>query len=196
MKNIIFDLGGVVLSRDKNLCSSDLTEFLNIIHAMPTPLFWLEFDRGTLTWEQTVESIAQIMQKPYNHCDTILREAIEKTRPLAATSQLVGRLKERGYGLYVLSNMSFAFINNFRSKYQILKQFDGEIISCEYKLIKPERAIYELISNKFSLNPAETLFIDDKSINTEAAAAYGFNVYTFDRNNPEKSCADLEAMLL
>ena len=195
MKNIIFDLGGVIFSRDKKLCSNDLLAFFKIIHANPTPHFWLEFDRGTQTWEETVATISDLMQMPYNHCDEILREAIAQTRPVAATSELVGQLKKAGYKLYVLSNMSFEFISDFR-KYPILNEFDGEVISCYYNLIKPERAIYELISNKFGLVPAETLFIDDKPVNTAAAADFGFKVFDFDRENPEKSCDELRKMLV
>lgn len=195
MKNVIFDLGGVVFSRDKSLCSSDLLAFWQIIHATPTPKFWLEFDRGALTWEETVSTMSDLMQMPYNHCDEILHEAIAQTRPVAATSELIGQLKEAGYKLFVLSNMSFEFIADFR-KYPILKQFDGEIISCYHNLIKPERAIYELTANKFGLNPAETLFIDDKPVNTTAAAKFGFNVFDFDRENPEKSCNQLRSILI
>ena len=195
MKNIIFDLGGVVFSRDKKLCSSDLLAFWKIIHATPTPRFWLEFDRGTQTWEETVSTISDVMQMPYNHCDEILKEAIAQTRPVAATSELVSQLKNAGYKLYVLSNMSFEFISDFR-KYPILKEFDGEVISCYYNLIKPERAIYELISNKFGLNPTETLFIDDKPVNTVAAADFGFQVFNFDRENPAESCDELRKMLI
>ena len=195
MKNIIFDLGGVVLSRDKSLCSSDLLAFWKIIHATPTPTFWLEFDRGTMTWEETISTMSEIMQMPYKHCDEILHEAISQTRPVTSTSELIGQLKNAGYKLYVLSNMSFEFISDFR-KYPILKQFDGEVISCYYNLIKPERAIYELITNKFGLNPAETIFIDDKPVNTVAAADFGFNVFDFDRENPTESCNKLKKMLI
>lgn len=195
MKNVIFDLGGVVFSRDKRLCSNDLLAFWKIIHATPTPHFWLEFDRGTLTWEEMVLTMTEVMQMPYNHCDEILHEAIAQTRPVAATSELIGQLKKAGYKLFVLSNMSFEFIADFR-KYPILKEFDGEVISCYYNLIKPERAIYELISNKFGLIPAETLFIDDKPVNTVAAADFGFNVFNFDRENPEKACDELRKILI
>ena len=195
MKNVIFDLGGVVFSRNKQLCSNDLIAFWKIIHATPTPYFWLEFDRGTLTWEEMIMAMTEVMQMPYNHCDEILHEAIAQTRPAPATSELVGQLKKAGYKLFVLSNMSFEFIADYR-KYPILKEFDGEVISCYYNLIKPERAIYELISNKFGLNPAETLFIDDKPVNTRAAADFGFNVFDFDRENPEKSCDELRKMLI
>ncbi|MBO7143785.1 MAG: HAD family phosphatase [Salinivirgaceae bacterium] len=195
MKNVIFDLGGVVFSRDKKLCSSDLIAFWKIIHATPTPNFWLEFDRGTLTWEEMVLTMTEVMQMPYNHCDEILKEAIAQTRPVAATGELIGQLKKAGYKLFVLSNMSFEFIADFR-KYPILNEFDGEVISCYHNLIKPERAIYELISNKFGLNPVETLFIDDKPVNTVAAADFGFNVFNFDRENPEKACDKLRKILI
>ena len=195
MKNVIFDLGGVVLSRDKKLCSNDLLAFWKIIHATPTPRFWLEFDRGTMTWEETVSTMSELMQMPYNHCNEILREAIAQTRPVASTSELIRQLKKANYNLFVLSNMSFEFIADFR-KYPILNEFNGEVISCYHNLIKPERAIYELIADKFGLEPAETLFIDDKPVNTAAAAEFGFRVFDFDRENPAESCDELRKILL
>lgn len=195
MKSVIFDLGGVVLSRDKNQCSSDLVAFLDIIHSTPTPTFWLEFDRGVLTWEETVRIISDTMKMPYNHCDEILHEAIAQTYPSAATCQLIEELKRRGAKVYALSNMSFEFINTFH-KFPVFRQFDGEIISCYCNLIKPERAIYELAASKFELVSAETLFIDDKPVNTRAAADFGFKVFDFDRNNPELSCNELRKILL
>ena len=195
MKAVIFDLGGVVLSRDKKQCSNDLVAFLDIIHSMPTPTFWLEFDRGALTWEEVVRIISDTMKLPYSRCDEILHEAIAQTYPAPSTCQLIEDLKRRGAKIYALSNMSFEFINAFH-KFPIFRQFDGEIISCHCNLIKPERAIYELAASKFGIVPAETLFIDDKPVNTHAAADFGFKVFDFDRNNPELSCNELRKMLL
>ena len=195
MKSMIFDLGGVVLSRDKKLCSSNLVAFLDIIHANPTPTFWLEFDRGVLTWEEMLLIMADTMQITRNQCDDVLREAIEQTYPAPATCQLIEDLKKCGTKIYALSNMSFEFISAFH-KFPLFKYFDDEIISCHCNLIKPERAIYELAANKFGIIPAETLFIDDKPVNTRAAADFGFNVFNFDRNNPELSCGELREMLL
>lgn len=195
MRNIIFDLGGVVFSRDYSLCSSDLLAFWRIIHSPDIPLFWQEFDRGTLSWNDTISAIANAMHLSTEHCDEILREAIAQSKSVPSTCQLICDLKKTGHKLYVLSNMSFAFINELH-KDQIFKQFDGEVISCNHKLIKPEPEIYKLTLDKFGLDASETFFIDDKPANTLAAQKLGISTYNFDRSNPEKCCGELRKILI
>ena len=93
MKNVIFDLGGVVFSRDKRLCSNDLLAFWKIIHATPTPKFWLEFDRGTLTWEEMVLTMTDVMQMPYNHCNEILHTSVRNWQSTQSSMWSVATVK-------------------------------------------------------------------------------------------------------
>ena len=58
--------------------------------------------------------------------------------------------------------------------YPFLKLFDGLLISGEDKLIKPDYAIYQLARDRFNLNPEETVFIDDKLENIQAAQEMNF----------------------
>lgn len=46
MKNIVFDLGGVLFARDKSKCTPELLEFFSFLRAPRMPLFWEEYDRG------------------------------------------------------------------------------------------------------------------------------------------------------
>ena len=55
-----------------------------------------------------------------------------------------------------------------------MQLFDGLLISGEDKLIKPDQAIYELAKKRFNLDPEETVFIDDKLENIEAAQKMNF----------------------
>ena len=59
-------------------------------------------------------------------------------------------------------------------QYPFLKEFDGKIISGRDFLIKPDPAIYELAISRFDLIPEETLFIDDRLDNIEAAQKLNF----------------------
>ena len=70
--------------------------------------------------------------------------------------------------------------------YPFLKLFDGLLISGEDKLMKPDSAIYELAKNRFNLNPEETIFIDDKRENIEAAKGLDFKtIHLADPKNIE-----------
>ena len=59
-------------------------------------------------------------------------------------------------------------------KYPFLNKFDGLIISGKEKLVKPNAEIYKLAKSRFNLIPEETVFIDDKKENIEAAKKLGF----------------------
>ena len=92
------------------------------------------------------------------------------------------KIKELNHPCYVLSNWSAETYEGMEEKYPFLKDFDGKIISGRDFLIKPDPAIYELAISRFNLIPEETLFIDDRLDNIEAAQ--NLNFQTIHLTNP------------
>ena len=92
------------------------------------------------------------------------------------------KIKELNYPCFVLSNWSAETYEGMEEKYPFLKDFDGKIISGRDFLIKPDPAIYELAISRFDLIPQETLFIDDRLDNIEAAQ--NLNFQTIHLTNP------------
>ena len=92
------------------------------------------------------------------------------------------KIKELNYPCFVLSNWSAETYEGMEEKYPFLKDFDGKIISGRDFLIKPDPAIYELAISRFDLIPQETLFIDDRLDNIEAAQKLNFQ--TIHLTNP------------
>lgn len=84
------------------------------------------------------------------------------------------KIKELNYPCFVLSNWSAETYEGMEEKYPFLKDFDGKIISGRDFLIKPDPAIYELAISRFDLVPQETLFIDDRLDNIQAAQNLNF----------------------
>ena len=84
------------------------------------------------------------------------------------------KVKNLNYPCYVLSNWSAETYEGMEDQYPFLKEFDGKIISGRDFLIKPDPAIYELAISRFDLIPEETLFIDDRLDNIEAAQKLKF----------------------
>ena len=84
------------------------------------------------------------------------------------------KIKELNHPCYVLSNWSAETYEGMEETYPFLKDFDGKIISGRDFLIKPDPAIYELAISRFNLIPEETLFIDDRLDNIEAAQKLNF----------------------
>ena len=73
-----------------------------------------------------------------------------------------------------MSNWSWETFQDMDKKYPFLNKFDGLIISGKEKLVKPNAEIYKLAISRFNLIPEETVFIDDKKENIEAAKKLGF----------------------
>ena len=92
------------------------------------------------------------------------------------------KIKELNYPCFVLSNWSAETYEGMEETYPFLKDFDGKIISGRDFLIKPDPAIYELAISRFDLIPQETLFIDDRLDNIEAAQKLNFQ--TIHLTNP------------
>ena len=77
-----------------------------------------------------------------------------------------------------MSNATPRFFDRFLDV-PAFKYFDGLFISALYKLLKPNREIYEAFCNKFSLDPTECFFIDDLEANIEGAKKYGMQGFQF-----------------
>ena len=90
------------------------------------------------------------------------------------TVDIFYKVKELNYPCYILSNWSAETYEGMEEKYPFLKDFEGKIISGRDFLIKPDPAIYELAISRFDLVPQETLFIDDRLDNIEAAQKLNF----------------------
>ena len=195
IKNIVFDLGGVVFARDPRKFEPEFIKFFSYIMLPEMPHFWEEYDRGVSTYEQVLSDLAE-----YNSCDRELAEknlqrSILTQEEIPATKALIKDLKSAQYKLYVLSNMSLEFIE-FLRKRDVYKYFDGEVVSCEEHIIKPDAEIYRCLTSRYGLDVAETLFIDDRQQNVDAARNEGWQGFKFDPRNPEASCNELRDILL
>lgn len=159
------------------------------------PLFWEEYDRGTSTLEEVTATISGMTGRPVETCAAVLRLAVDLQEPVKPTERLVGDLKAAGYRLYVLSNMSREFID-FLRRFPVYGLFDGEVVSCEEGVVKPEPEIYRRLLGRYGLDPAQTLFIDDRPANIAAAAALGIRGQLFDHSAPAATCDLLRRRLL
>jgi putative hydrolase of the HAD superfamily len=103
-------------------------------------------------------------------------------------------LKERGYNIYLLTNYpEWLFEIHWKKGFTFVPYVDGKVVSGNVKLIKPDHAIYETLIKKYSLNPAESVFIDDVKENVQAAKDVGLNSFQFTKIDEVK--AKLEELL-
>ena len=141
MENIVFDLGGVLFARDRSKCTQEFHDFFSFIRSEPMPAFWEDYDRGVLTLDEVTGILSGVNACPRAKCEEYLRLSIDMQEPVKPTEQLVRDLKAAGYKLFVLSNMSREFID-FLRRFPVYGLFDGEVVSCEEGVVKPEPEIY------------------------------------------------------
>lgn len=196
MKNIVFDLAGVVVARNQERCPQYIMDYFYFINSGEAlPEFWDDYDRGTRDIDSVAQCLAEFRGSDFETAKSRMLEAVTYQEQVAPTAELIAELKAAGYRLFVLSNMSKDYIE-FLREMPVFQHFEGEIVSCEVGLIKPEREIYNLLLDRYNLVPKQTMFIDDRKPNVDAAAEVGINPFHFDRNDPEKSCEQLRCILL
>lgn len=187
MKTVIFDLGGVVVARNPQKTTAEFKEFFSFLADKQMPLFWEEYDRGTQTMEETINIISQTQGYSVEYCRECVLDAVNMQEPIAPTAELIKELHERGFRLLVLSNMSREFIDFIR-QIPIYHYFSGEVVSCEEHTVKPEPEIFKLVLDRYNIDPSDALFVDDRPVNVEAAAALGINTHLFKRWEAQESC--------
>ena len=114
-----------------------------------------------------------------------------KKRP--ASPVWITDLKNRGYRVLYLSNYSRYVMGLNPDVLDFLPLMDGGVFSCDVKLIKPDRRIYECIAEKYNRVPSECVFIDDIERNVKAARDFGFQAIQF--VNLEQAQRDLNTLL-
>ncbi|MDD5805455.1 HAD family hydrolase [Blautia sp. HCP3S3_H10_1] len=185
VKNIIFDVGKVLVSYDwEGYLESfhfPAEEEKLIGEKVFKSQIWNERDRGALTEEEYRKQFAQAL--PPEYADDLEKVIIESGRTIEAKDYAetwTSYLKSQGYHLYILSNYSEYMLEQTRStQMPFLKNMDGVIFSCEVKQIKPDADIYETLLSRFGLKPEESVFLDDRPENCEAARALGIHAIQF-----------------
>lgn len=184
IRNIVFDMGRVVIRFDPELFIdregiTDPDDRRLILDELFNSVEWAQMDRGILE-EKTAEPF--VLERFPERLHPVVRNLLYHWAiPGDETDgmhQLVKDLKDAGYALYLLSNASTAQ-HRYWPLYPVSRYFDGKLISCDVKVVKPMREIYQIFTDRFLLDPEECLFVDDSAANVAAAITCGWNGIVF-----------------
>lgn len=161
IKNIIFDLGGVILQNSPITIMDHLK-----IDSLHYNLIYKHFfsnlsilDKGYISLEEYLSKCnLPIMLK--NKYKQILFHYYKYRKYNDDIIEIINILKENKYKIYILSNNNKETYN-FLIHQDIFKNIDGWIISCNYHICKPEKEIYNILLEKHHLKNSECFFIDD-----------------------------------
>jgi epoxide hydrolase-like predicted phosphatase len=183
-KNIIFDLGGVLLKdnkwRDlvknkcKDLTDKDIDLFVSIYEKFLDKSDTASLNNARMAFISNFEN--EITKQKALRAFNVLIDTVD---PFEYTEDLLKNLQRKGYKLYYLSNWSNYGFNAMKShgKLDFLKYFNGGLVSYEVGFMKPDIEIYNLFLDKMKIKPKDCIFFDDKYDNIKSAKSIGINGY-------------------
>ncbi|GAA4345050.1 HAD family phosphatase [Flaviaesturariibacter amylovorans] len=99
--------------------------------------------------------------------------------PITGSVALLAELKDRGYRQYALTNWSAELFDETRPDYPFLEWFDGIVVSGAERMTKPDADIYHVLLERYSVDPARAVFIDDREANVRTALQLGLHGIVF-----------------
>ena len=179
MKNIIFDLGGVILKGEpKSVLNKidaskeekkELEKFFQDGEELDLGLISLEDQFNKCNYSNNIINKYKDILLNYYKLRDINYELID----------LINKLKNNNYNIYILSDNSKEASNYYLN---ILKNIDGYILSCDYNSLKKDGLLFEKLIEKYNINPEDSYFIDNNIDNILVAKKYSFNSFLYDEN--------------
>lgn len=183
VKNVVFDIGNVLagFAWQEFYQSFGFSEeiYEKLAKATVKSEFWNELDRGVLDDDELLAGF--IRNDP--SIEKEIREVFQNVEKMIVRYDYaipwIKELKNREYGVYVISNFSHKAYEECRESLDFLKETDGGILSFQERLIKPAPEIYQLLLKRYGLKAEECVFIDDTAKNVEAAVKQGMKGIVF-----------------
>lgn len=197
IQNIIFDVGKVLVSYEPEEYMKRLgfsgEKRKRINEAVFENPLWDESDQGLRTTEEFLKAFTANAPDLADEIRTVHRAVGGTIELYPYALEWIQDLKEKGYHIYILSNYSENMFNQTHEKLKFLPMVDGAVFSYAIKLLKPDAAIYDYICETYHLKPEESVFIDDRSENIEAAEKKGIHGILF--HNYEQGKNELKKLL-
>ena len=188
IKNIIFDLGAVIINIDpersrKSLDNISGGNYENDMKELVEGNFFEQYEKGEISTNDFVDTLAEALMQ--NASEAEIKKIWNMTLldiPQARMDVL--KRAKKDYNTFLLSNTNDLHIEAI---YKMLEEeynmpnldslFDKVYLSYEIGLRKPEPEIFQKVLNDNNLKAEETLFIDDREEHTLAAERLGIRVY-------------------
>lgn len=199
IKNVVFDNGGVIVKYSAETYL-DYFHYPKEIQKSLDELFvsdaWVAFAKGEITSDEF---------KAYalNRFPQYKKEVLEildvnnlkfMIPPYSETLDFIHELKTQGYKVLLLSDINedtIQYLNEEIPNFESL--FDGIVYSCRVGMVKKEGKVFGEMLDTYSLNPEETLFLDDSVRNLEEAKK--FNIHTYRFLDPSKDIEEVSNLL-
>ena len=182
IKHVIFDIGNVLVTFEPY---PYLLELLKNEEAAFTlcQIFrheaWLKYDQGLLM----LDDLRVIYHHEYpgmlEEVDLVLENWMKLMKPMKETYEFQCALKQQGYQIYILSNISKDSADYLKATQPFFEPCNGMVLSYEELQVKPDLKLFQTLLNRYQLEPDECLFFDDNAENVQAANQLGIHGIQF-----------------
>ncbi len=181
---VVFDLGGVLINWDprhlyRKLFGGDDAAMEHFLATVCT----VEWNRGQDAGRPFAEAAALLMVEHPDRGDLIdaFGTRFDEMMPgeVEGSVEILAELHDRGVPLYGLTNFSAETYPLAAARFGFLRRFRGVVVSGEERVIKPDPRIYQILIDRFGIDPQAAVFIDDIAANVEAARRFGFHGIRF-----------------
>lgn len=182
IRNIVFDIGNVLIGfhpMDYLTSLFGKEKAKRVAGAVFGSGYWPELDLALLSEERILGlfySAAPDLHDEIREAFDRIGECVEKCGWVVP---LIDSLRQKGYGVYFLSNMSEHVKTSNPDAFAFTSHMDGGIWSCDVHLIKPDAGIYNSLFDTYGLVPEECIFVDDHWENISAAKKLGMKGIVF-----------------
>ncbi len=193
---VVFDLGGVLLDWNPRYLYrklfDDPGEMEDFLASVCTGDWHLAHDLG----EDIATSCEQLAREHPRYREAIMAWAERGEEMLAGqfdeNVQLLAEVKATGMRCLALSNMEPELYELRRARFPFMTWFDGCVISGLEGVAKPDREIFQILLDRYHLDPERTVFTDDSPANIEAARALGIRAIPY--TSPQQLRADFTSL--
>jgi putative hydrolase of the HAD superfamily len=196
VRNVVMDLGGVMLEWNPDHLLTRFEPDRVLRGQLRAAIFgqdWHLFDRGRVSEAELIGRLELRTGQTRERLAEIIEAVRESLREKPETVALVRALRERGFDIYCLSNMPGPIYEHLRGRHTFWDVFRGVVVSGEIQLMKPEPEIYLHLLERFGLQAAESVFIDDMQANVDAAKGVGLHALRF--QNASQCQQDFDELL-
>lgn len=185
LRAVIFDFGMVLTGTPNQEAHDAMVRLTGLPVERFESFYWADrhaYDEGKLTgitfWQKLLHDAELDLGPNAVHELNQLDARMWTTQnPAMVAWQL--RLKQHGIRTAILSNMGDSVLESIQREFKWLEQFDVLVWSYQLRIAKPDPQIYLHTLEKLGTRPEETLFLDDKKVNVDAAIALGMRSLEF-----------------
>lgn len=197
IKNIVFDLGNVLVSFDPYPYFLNIFHDQELVNRICQHIFcddaWTSYDAGLVTIQDLNIYYRQKYPEEEQEIEYVLEHWTAFMKGMDESIAYLCNLKNRGYHIYLLSNINEDSAIYLKQRLAIFDKIDGAILSYEHKIVKPDPKIYQILFDTYHLDPKTCVFLDDREENITVARQLHMKGIVF--TNPTEAFQELEEIV-